>query len=188
MRTLVRVQANQLLLRWEPNTEPLWTAGIRQGYYIERKVVSRNNVPVTESFTRLTAQPIMPANVATWTPYLQPDSVQHQTLYRLVTGQDTVARGADSANLARPVGEPDSFRRFFFGLLAASQSYSAARLAALGYIDTTLQPNERYQYRVVLAVPPSNTTVDYSATNPIGLADYTPSAPPMKPKLTFERY
>ena len=186
VRTLIRPQANQLLLRWEPNTEPLWTAGIRNGYYVERKVVFRNNVPVSEAFTRLTAQPIVPVSASTWAPYLQPDSVQHQTLYRLVTGQDTVATGADSANLVRP--ESDTYRRFFFGLLAASQSYSAARLAALGYIDATVQPNERYQYRVVLALPPIGVTVNYPVTAPIGLADYTPLAPPMKPKLSFARY
>ncbi|GAB2560250.1 putative Ig domain-containing protein [Spirosoma areae] len=186
MRTLTRAQPNQILLRWEPTTEPLWTAGIRDGYYVERKVVSRNNAPVTEAFTRLMVQPLKPASASTWTPYLLPDSVQHQTLYRLVTGQDTVATGADSANLVRQ--EPDSYRRFFFGLLAASQSYSAARLAALGYIDASVQSNERYAYRVVLAVPPVGVMVDYPVTDPVGLADYRPLSPPMKPKLSFERY
>ncbi len=185
VRTLARAQSTQILLRWEPSTEALWTAGIRNGYFVERRVVLRNNVPVTEAFTRLTAQPVQPASPAAWTPYLRPDSVQHQTLYKLVTGDTLAQRPADTLNLDRSA---DNDRRFFFGLLSASQSYSAARLAALGYIDTNVQANERYEYRVLLAVSPNGVTVQYPVTNPIGLADYAPLAAPMKPKLVFGRY
>ncbi|GAB3960096.1 hypothetical protein GCM10028805_57390 [Spirosoma harenae] len=187
IRTLTRIRANQILLRWEPSTESLWTAGIQGGYYVERKVVFRNNALVTgEPFVRLTTLPIRPATGTIWTPYLSPDSVQHQVLYRLVTGQDTVAVQADSNNLVRQ--ESDTDRRFYFGLMAASQSYSAARLAALGYIDATVQANERYVYRVVLATQPAGMSIAYEETTPVGLADYSLLPVLRQPKLTFERY
>jgi hypothetical protein len=190
VQTLTRPQASRILLRWEPSTDQLWLAGLQGGYYVERKTVTRNNATVSGDFVRLTTQPIKPAPSGDWSPYLKPDSVQHQALYRLVTGQDTVARGpgrsADSLNQTSRESDPE--RRFFFGLMAASQSYSAARLAALGYVDAAVQANERYVYRVVLATPPGGVSVNYPASDPVGLADYTPLPAPMRPKLQFERY
>lgn len=190
VQTLTRPQASRILLRWEPSTDKLWLAGLQGGYYVERKTVARNNATVSGDFVRLTAQPVKPAPSGDWSPYLKPDSVQHQALYRLVTGQDTVARGpgrsADSLNQTSRESDPE--RRFFFGLMAASQSYSAARLAALGYVDAAVQANERYVYRVVLASPPGGVSVNYPASDPVGLADYTPLPAPMRPKLQFERY
>lgn len=176
--------AGQILLRWVPGDETVWQQGNQSGYFIERTTLKRNGVLLaTPETVNLTPQPLKPATTAQWQPYLLADSVYHQALHEALYSPDPTIP-ADTINKLTVSQDSTtaSEQRYFFALVAADQSFSAARLAALGFADQTAQAGEQYRYRIRVAGQSGLTPGDVI----IGLSDALPLLPIAKPVIRFD--
>ncbi|WP_421828955.1 putative Ig domain-containing protein [Larkinella sp.] len=176
--------AGQILLRWVPGDETVWQQGNQSGYLIERTTLKRNGVLLaTPETVNLTPQPLKPAVTAQWQPYLLPDSLAHQALYESLYSPDpTIVPDTTNKLEITQDSTTASEQRYFFAMVAADQSYSAARLAALGFTDQTAQTGEQYRYRIRVAAQPGITPGDVI----IGLSDALPLLPIARPILRFD--
>lgn len=174
----------QILLRWVPDNETVWQQGNQSGYLIERTTLKRNGILLaTPETVNLTPQPLKPATTAQWQPYLLPDSAYHRALHEALYAPDpSVPTDTTNKLTIHQDSTTASEQRYFFALVAADQSYSAARLAALGFIDQTVQTNEQYRYRVWVAGQSGIAPGDVI----IGLSDALPLLPITKPSIRFE--
>ncbi|MCX2680547.1 hypothetical protein OOZ15_11395 [Galbibacter sp. EGI 63066] len=152
IKVLARSLEDKVLLRWAPTTPYAWNKLNTIGYYLERVTVSRNGEAVLplETIT-LNQTPIKPAPLEQWETIANADNnaaVLAQALYG-DSFEVTARVGLDAVMEANSQQQ----QRFTFGLLAAEQSYEAAKMAGLGYEDASVTPGERYLYRVKVANP-----------------------------------
>ena len=150
IKVLARSKQDKVMLRWTPNTPYAWRKANDVGYYIERVTITRNGEPVLplETIT-LNQIPIKPVPLEEWESLAKADdnaAVLAQAIYGKrfdVSAQVGINAVMEAKN--------EQEQRFTFGLLAAEQSYEAAKLAGLGYEDICVVSGERYLYRVKIA-------------------------------------
>lgn len=150
IKVITRSLENKVMLRWAPNMPYAWKKTNDIGFYVERVTISRNGEAVLPLETvTLNQEPIKPAPLPDWETIANNDNnaaILAQALY----GKNfkiSSQVGLDAVMEANSQQE----QRFTFALLAAEQSYEAAKLAGLGLEDNTVIPGERYLYRVKIA-------------------------------------
>lgn len=191
---VAKAQSNRVLLRWTPASEQVWKQANQYwqnpnpyGYFVERRVVTRNGQPVSgTTFSRLNQMPLLPVGATQWQSAWQTtpaDSSNLKTLKAAIYDDKSVSAPNDTA-LHVVDRQSDDFDRYIVAMLAADQSYAGAVLAALAYVDESVVANEQYEYRVVVNTPAGQPTIG-STTFQIELADYRPLASPVKPAVRF---
>lgn len=152
VRVVARAQKDKVLLRWAVNEPTAWQKANNYGFFVERITISRNGEAVVpKEETSLTPSAIRPQPLMAWETLAKQDknaAVIAQALYGDTFNVET-ANGIESmVAISRQLEQ-----RFTFALLAAEQSYEAALMAGWGYADATAKPNEKYVYRIRVAVP-----------------------------------
>ena len=197
IQIIVRPKTDKILIRWQPSNENIWLRGITDGYYVERKTVERNGLAVTESYIRLnTGQPIKPWTETTFQFWLEttqrpnPDpkfrgGKTTDSVYHLISAV-ALFKTATSKGI-----RPDSSRsilrgRYDYSLMGAAFSYSAAKMSGLGFVDVLALPNEKYQYRILLANTTALDNIGSEVTLKVGVTstNILPTIP--KPKFKFK--
>ncbi|MFC4095530.1 fibronectin type III domain-containing protein [Euzebyella saccharophila] len=150
---LARASKENIKLRWSP-TKPLqWQQGNKNGYHINRTILSRNGTLLKNQIEeRLTTSPIMPKPLSDW------EELAKQNEYAAVMAQaifgnnfNTTAPGTDTGAIMAINDENE--QRFTFALLAAEQSFETAKLGGLAFTDNNVDENETYVYSVILVDP-----------------------------------
>lgn len=155
VRMLAHSDGRQVKLRWAPTNWPLWEQLRKSGVYLERHTVLRNGniLPPEERLKRtvITDSLLIPASPgvmsvrAEFDPFI---GVGGQAYY----GETFIIDDRNAASgLLSQSREIDD--RYSFGLFAADQSFEAATLMALAYVDTKIDPRETYVYRLRSADP-----------------------------------
>ncbi|MEA5257938.1 hypothetical protein VB264_09080 [Arcicella aquatica] len=201
----ISAKTDRMLLRWQPNNEFVWEKGISLtdgGYYVERKTVERNGVSVSENFIRLNngqpIKPILEADFKTWlepTKYIVNDPTSRNfgkyttdSVYHLIAAQamyKTTRSTPLSSTLDVDTNRNEKRARYDFAMLGAAFSYSAAKMSGLGYVDTQVLPNEKYQYRIILvnSIPADNIQSEISKVVTTTNINQLPTIP--KPRFKF---
>jgi uncharacterized protein len=199
VQIIVRPKTDKVLIRWQPNNEVIWSRGITSGYYVERKTVERNGVAVSENYLRLNSgQPVVPwtrENFQAWLETTQrrnPDPKfggrnTTDSIYHLVSA---MALFKDTS-INRPDIRPDSSRtvlrgRYDYAIMGAAFSYSAAKMSGLGFVDNSLLPNEKYQYRILLANIVAGDDIRSEVTKTVGLTSINTLPIIPKPRFKFK--
>ncbi|WP_025740906.1 fibronectin type III domain-containing protein [Aquimarina pacifica] len=161
VQVIARAQENSMLLRWAVTTPSAWQKANKYGYTIQRHTVARNGVLVSppEKIT-LTPTPILPKELMSWEHIADTDdyaAILAQALY----GDSFIVDGLQNQDaLTQIVNKAkESEQRFSFALFAADVSFEAAKMAALGYEDTTITMGEEYVYIIHTAIPDEILTV-----------------------------
>ncbi|NIG56005.1 hypothetical protein [Chitinophaga sp. Cy-1792] len=185
--TMARPSGDSIMLRWAPVNAVLWRAANANGYIIKRYTVARNKQLLKQpEIVTLTGRPLKPLPLAAWEPIVQryekPGSIAAQALYGEkfeVTATDKKKGKADPMTIYHQSEEQET--RFSFGLYAAEQSYEVAKAMGLGFVDRNVKPDEKYLYRIFLAVTPAGLPSDtgYIYT---GLDEYQPLPKPAELK------
>lgn len=153
IKTIARYANGKVVLRWAPTSPSAWLKLNKFGYTIERFTISKNGKLLgTPERKELTSAVLIPDPIATW------ETLVNQNDYAAVLAQALYGEGfvveEMQGGLAHIVNKAKEIeQRFSFALFAADLNFEAARKAALGFIDTTVVPNEEYLYRINSKVP-----------------------------------
>lgn len=152
VKVLARATTNKVMLRWAVDNPLGWKKANQHGFTIERVTVSRNGSAVIPLETEvLTSYPLRPAPLEEWQDISMRDdnaAVIAQALY----GEDfEVAAATGMSNVLAMNAELE--QRFTFAMLAAEQSFEAAKLAAWGFEDTNVIKGEKYLYKIKVNLP-----------------------------------
>lgn len=149
-----RATADSIQLRWAPSSAPLWAALRQTGLVITRRTMRRDGklLPVDQRTTvTVTPEPLFPVPEQAFIDLALTDdyvAIGGQVLYgdsftpRTLDGSDEQA----AAMFLNAGTETEN--RFSFGLFAADQSWTAARMLALGFTDRNTIVGETYLYRI----------------------------------------
>jgi uncharacterized protein len=151
IQLLAKIQKNKVYLRWAPNNSIAWEQGNRFGYKIERFTLFRKKklLKVPEKLV-VTTQPVLPMPLEKWEPYVPLNkytAIAAQALYGdhfvVTSGQSEVSR------LVNQSREMES--RFSFALFSADQDFSTAQYSGLALIDSTINNEDKYLYKIYYA-------------------------------------
>lgn len=149
----VRVQKDKILVRWAADSPIAWKRANAYGYIVERVTLKRDGQLLEKpEVIKLTTNPIKPAPFASWENVVANNdnaAIAAQAIY----GESFEVQG-EQGELAKIVNKAQELeQRFAFALFAADMDFSVAKMAGLGYVDTTAKSNEEYLYRVSTAIP-----------------------------------
>jgi fibronectin type 3 domain-containing protein len=179
---LARPLKDSILLRWAPTTEVWWSRANVNGYMIKRYTVLRNGVLLQRpEVALLTPQPLHPLPLPAWEKVVKENekygSIAAQALYGTNFEVELPDKHSPADVMALYHRAQELQSRFSFALFAADQSFPVARAAALGFVDHTANPREKYLYQVYIpagaAGPASDTGFVFT-----GYADYHPLPAP----------
>ncbi len=182
---IARPFKDSIKLRWTPTTPQLWTKANTIGYTITRFTLKRDgeflNNPEEKQLVTI---PIKPLPLPAWENYAVQNgnaAILAQAIYgeRFITS----APGSDVGTIMAINDENE--QRFTFALLAAEQSYKAAKMAGLAYTDTNVKANETYLYQIKITENLLETTKTYIGTALTGMIYHEPLPVPYGTIINF---
>ncbi|WP_271782935.1 hypothetical protein [Aquimarina algiphila] len=153
IKVIARVQGEKILLRWGSTTPISWLRGNTYGYTIERYTVLREGVLLSPPEKKnITTSPLMPYSLEQWKDIVEQNdyaAIMAQALYgETFEVEETQGGLAQIINKSKEIEQ-----RFSFALFAADLNFEASKMAALGYEDIDIKPNEEYLYKIISNVP-----------------------------------
>ena len=153
IQSMVRFDGEKVLVRWAPISSNAWLKSNTAGYRIERFTISQNGQLLDPPLKKvLTPLPLKPAPVEQW------ESLAAKSDYAAIVAQalygDSFQLEEMQGGLAQIINKSREIeQRFSFGLFAADMDFEAAKLASLGYEDTTIEKGTEYLYKIMSLVP-----------------------------------
>jgi len=172
-------QDGKIKLRWAVTTPQAWRKLNEYGYELRRYTITRNNTalptPIEKSFGIF-----KPKSLEEWIPYVEKNdnaAVMAQSIF----GEGFDVEGMDELSAIINLAEEQE-QRFTWGLYAADQDYEVAKMAGLGYVDTQVEANEKYVYKITSLVPETVMGIKEGGVF-TGLQDYEELPKPLIWKL-----
>ncbi|MCR1026988.1 hypothetical protein NQT66_19380 [Cellulophaga baltica] len=153
IQVIARAQQNKILVRWAPTDAVIWQRANTYGYTLERFTVYRNGKRLDTPEKKQVATHILkPAPLASWEGLaLANDNAA--ILAQAIYGDDFEI-GSEEGQLMAVVNKVKQLeQRFSFALFAADMNFEAAKLAGLGFEDSSVKSNEGYLYQINTAIP-----------------------------------
>lgn len=187
VQVIARPQPNKILLKWAVDDAYAWSKANKYGFWLERKTITRNGDIVNEEFNKLHQIPIVPEALAGWEVLAKKDRNAAVIAQALFGKTFNVTNNANNSMMGRVMAVNQEIeQRFTFALLAAEQSFDATLLAGWGYIDTNVKPNERYLYKVSVAIPQEEALVIADNTVFVGVDMYKKLPEPIGLVISFD--
>jgi fibronectin type 3 domain-containing protein len=179
VKVIARAFPDSIVLRWAPTDPISWQLGNQYGYHIVRHTILRDGKVLNQQEKKqLTNTPILPKRLEEW-EVLKGDKnamVAAQALY----GESFEIEGTGSYNLMQVYQKSrEDVLRHSFALSAADFSARVADYAGLRFVDKGVQRNEKYLYRLSVALPPSENVAINSGSVFVGLEEYKPLPLPL---------
>ncbi len=154
-------QSSQIRLRWAIDNPLAWQLANRYGYTLERIEILDHHVVTAYPKRRiLNDYPIKPADSALWKEKFD----QHQSyaiLSQALFGESFQTSFQTNHPMFQAFNQTQQDeQRFTISLLAADQCFDAACLAGLGWVDSIIDPNKTYLYRLYVNMPDSLISCD----------------------------
>lgn len=186
VEVIAKTYLDSIIVRWAPNQARVWHYGNQYGYIVERATLAiGDQYTLSDPPTvTLTPEPLKPFPLAEWEPIAQYDkyaAIAAQAIYgesfEIIDPSNTLATFVNRAK--------ETENRFSFSLFAADQSVATAQAHGLRLVDRNVRADEKYRYRVRVALPP--TVRDSTGTGFVFLAaSDTVSIPsPQKVEIRF---
>ena len=173
----------KIYLRWAVNQPAAWKLANKYGYMVERyTVVINGKLNQQKDRVLLTPTPITPHPEIEWGHIIQQSNDAAIVAQGLFGDSFVVSAGTGLANMVSKSSELQ--QRFTFSLLAADRNFEAAKLAGWGYVDNTVNKDEKYLYRIYTNVPTDKAKIDTGGTF-IGTKDDKPLPKPKDLYATF---
>ncbi|MDN4163872.1 hypothetical protein QWY31_00085 [Cytophagales bacterium LB-30] len=177
VHTLARAYASDSIrVRWAPSDPLTWELGKKYGYVLERYTVSINgqfNDTPTRDKKVLNATPLKPLLLDEWEQPVRNNplaAIAAQAYY----GESFTIEQSQGAILQVIQKSREQEARHGFSLYAADISWQVALLSGLAYTDKNVKANEKYLYRVYVALPETSKMEIDTGFYYIGNADYRP--------------
>lgn len=151
---MAQLTDGQVKLRWAPGSPMIWEAMRQSGIYVDRHTLMRDGklLPLAErqTFVRLTPQPLRPASEEAFGSRAEEDryvAIGGQALYG--ASFEVTSNQGDNPDMGALINTAkDQQNRFYYSLFAADQSWEAAEMMALGFVDKNINRTETYLYRI----------------------------------------
>jgi uncharacterized protein len=145
---------DSILVRWSPASLTGWQWGNTGGYRLERYTVLKNG-KVDEALLRkpsLVIDTIRALSKAGWEDLIQADQ-RAAIVSSAIYNEDFKPLGSNSnATMAAMINLKEQYdAKMGFALFVCDLNPRIAKAAGLLYVDKTVQPGERYLYRISLA-------------------------------------
>ncbi|SMG09514.1 hypothetical protein SAMN05661096_00224 [Marivirga sericea] len=170
-----QAKKDKILLRWAPKDANSWEMANKYGYTLERYIILRDSAILSSPEKKVIGD-FSPAPLQDWETKIDENdyiAVSAQAIYG-ETFELTEDYSNDIMQIVNKTKE--QMQRFSFALFAADQSFEAAQLSGLGYIDTDVKENEKYLYKVFANIPEEILVLDSGLTY-LSIADYAPLTP-----------
>ena len=131
---IAKAIGNRIYLRWVPTMQSYWEFGYRDGYVLERVNLKTKQRVVLSSR-------IMPHPASEWQPFVDKNDRNYSILYTAIYEKPDYTNSALEQMAERR-------QLFHLAVFCADMNFQAARMAGLGFVDSTAVPGERYQYEV----------------------------------------
>lgn len=183
VKLLARVQNDRILLRWAVNDAITWQKTNTSGFILEKYLFSKNGERLPQP-ELMWSRPITADALETWQDMVE-NNEYAAIIAQAIYGESFLVEGGSQGELADIVNlVNENEQRFSFALLAADMNFDAAVKAGWGYIDTQVNKNEEYAYRVQSALPQEELAIKAS-TVLAGLNDYEPLPAPIDLQAVF---
>jgi len=172
---------NIIFLRWAATTPRAWRKSNQYGYQLKRYTIIRDG----KTLPKKTAKDLgifKPKPIENWMSLIETNNnaaVVAQALY----GESFNVTGTDKLTAIVNLSEEQQ-QRFSWALYAADQDFKVAQMAGLGFVDTTVKPNEKYLYKVTSLVPKEELNILYGSAF-TGLKDYIELPKPLDLAVIF---
>ena len=186
VEVIAKTYLDSIVVRWAPNQASVWQYGNRYGYIVERATLAKGEqYTLTNPPTvTLTPEPLTPRPLNEWEPIAQYDkyaAIAAQAIYgesfEIVDPSNTLASFVNRAK--------ENENRFSFSLFAADQSVATAQAHGLRFVDRHVQPDEKYRYRVRVALPEHvKDTIEMGSVF-LATSDTVSIPAPQKVEITF---
>jgi uncharacterized protein len=187
VQVAARPLKDSILLRWAPINYDTWDKGNKYGYRVIRYTILRDSTLVDNPQPKeLTTGPLKPLPLEQWKDLVMSNkycAIAAQAIYGESFEVDP-GKGFNPQKVYTIAQEQQ--QRFAFALYAADISPEVAKASGLWITDKTALPNEKYLYRVILAIPKEvnlKTDTGYVFT---GIPAYQPLPQPVEFKVKFE--
>jgi len=140
------IDQNKVLLRWAPNRHISWQQNNVSGYSVYRKTVIVNGKIVDNPDSILLAK-VKPLSLELWEKHSDSSTfaIAAETIYG--GGFEVSTKSQSFIDLVNKSNEQES--RYSIGLLCADKSFTVACYMGLGLIDSSINTNETYLYKVI---------------------------------------
>jgi hypothetical protein len=158
-----------LQLRWAPSNADLWLKGNTHGYTIEKIILDSTG---TQKFKSVGKKIFKPWPMEQWKPLVSDKTPYSAAAAMALYGKDNSSSGFAAAN-------ENLQNKFGFALLSADLDKKAAEASGLSYLDTDVDKNSFYVYRIYI-VDSTNKAIS-DTTNKLMI--FTDPKPIMSPEL-----
>lgn len=177
IQVVARALPDKIIIRWAPTSPMLWQKVNKQGYIVERILMSKKGRLVKDrQLVRLTAKPVKPWPEEKWAKYFA-DSLNKKNNYAVIAAQAmlgesfTITEDYSNDVYKAITKSEENERRFTFALFAADQSLIVAKAMGLLYVDDNIKKDEKYLYRIFPGSPHGEISGD-TAFVYIGASDH----------------
>ncbi|OCB74416.1 fibronectin type III domain-containing protein [Flavobacterium crassostreae] len=174
-------QDGKIMVRWAVTTAKAWRKLNVYGYELKRYTIIRNKITLQQPIEKKLGV-FKPKPLEQWEKIIQNNdnaAVMGQSLY----GEKFELGGIKDLQSIINLSEEQE-QRFTWGLYATDQDFETALMAGLGYIDTEINPNEKYVYKLTSLVPESEMLIKEGGVF-IGMQDYEALPKPLDLSGTF---
>lgn len=152
VKVIARSLEDKVLLRWAVDQPYAWKKANESGFLIERITIESNGLTLDNGpRIVLTTQPLKPAPLEAW-ERLATENQNAAILAQALYGQSFNATppGNSTMTMVYTINE-ELEQRHTFALLAAEQSWDAAKLAGWAFEDSSIVKGEKYIYSIKVA-------------------------------------
>ncbi len=153
-----------ILLRWAVTDKYAWKYSNQYGFIVERATVLRDGKPLTNpERVLLSGDTIRPRPARDWENFIRENDMAAIAAQAIYGDSFEVNNNEEENQVLKVFYESEELeRRFGFSLFAIDQDFEVAQYAGLGYVDTTVKPNEKYIYNIKSAIPKERMTLETS--------------------------
>lgn len=181
VKVIASVNNKKIYLRWGVTTPTAWKYANEYGYILERKTIVRNGVVLDNpEVKKLTSGSIKPKPMMQWKEFTQKNvnaAIAAQALYGDNFDVEMNEGGNGIINILNQAQVLE--QRFMFALYAADQDFEVAKFSGLGFVDSSVKPNERYLYNVKVITPAGKLKIAKGGVY-LGLSDEKPLPKPLE--------
>jgi uncharacterized protein len=179
-----RALKDKIILRWVVNDINAWMVGNKYGFNVERWTIEEQNKKTLFSKkTKLNKSPLKPPPLEAWRTIAENDD--RAMIIAAALYEESFNASGKATNIGETLDKADEANmRFIFSLLAADQSFQAAKFVGWGMEDTTVEKDKKYVYTISVATPRQIPAID-SARVFTSLSDYYDLPKPLDLAASF---
>ena len=158
-RLIARGSADSIVLRWGFSEYPIWKSAARNGFVIERAELRRGDETSTDApWVRLTPAPLVPLTLERWKASFAPEDSLAGAAVQTLYGQSMVTTEDPFGSIVELHMQQQNLMGF--ALLLADLRGDLASGLGLRFVDRDVQAGKGYLYRLSVAAPVPDVTIE----------------------------